>query len=100
MKWSLDDARIVGDIVAASLLARTVQLVALKAFIEPAGHFIGTTLWQRLRGFSGGRLPALPWVSADRTHNHGPALARGEAVGASANRFHHPARAAIAGDRP
>ena len=71
MKWSLDDARIVGDIVAASLLARTVQLVALKAFIEPAGHFIGTTLWQRLRGLSGGRLPALPWVSADRTHNHG-----------------------------
>lgn len=68
MKWSLDDVRIVGDIVVASLLARMVQLVALKAFIEPAGHFIGTTLWQRLRGLSGGRLPALPWASVVPAH--------------------------------
>ena len=63
MKWSLDDVRIVGDIVVASLLARMAQLVALKAFVEPAGHFIGTSLWKRLRGLSGGRLPALPWAS-------------------------------------
>lgn len=54
--------------MAASLLTRMVQLVALKAFVEPAGHFIGTTLWQRLRGLSGGRLPALPWVSAFLEH--------------------------------
>jgi hypothetical protein len=68
MKWSLDDVRIIGDIVAASLLARMVQLVALKAFIEPAGHFIGTAFWQRLRGLSGDRLPALLWVSAFLEH--------------------------------
>lgn len=95
MKWSLDDVRIVGDIVAASLLARMVQLVALKAFIEPAGHFIGTSLPKRLRGLSGGRLPALPWVSADGVDDHGPALARGVAVGTAANRLDHPSLAEV-----
>lgn len=49
MNWSLDDVRIVGDIVVGSLLANALRLVVLKAFLEPAAAFIGRYAYGGLR---------------------------------------------------
>lgn len=57
MHWGLDDVRIIGDIIAGSLLANGVRLVVLKAFLEPAAAFIGKYAYNRADALSGDRLP-------------------------------------------
>ena len=42
------DARIVGDVVIASLTASALKVIARKAFIEPAAAWIGQTSLRRL----------------------------------------------------
>lgn len=58
--WTVDDARIVGDVVLASLLAGGVRMIVLKAFIEPIAAAIGRGGWRRLDRLLGDRLPDLP----------------------------------------
>jgi hypothetical protein len=62
MIWPGDDLRVMAEMVLATMLARPLQIVLVKAFLEPAGAFLGTKAWGRLRDLSGGRLPALPWT--------------------------------------
>lgn len=58
--WGWDDLRIIGDIIAGSLLAGTLRLIILKAFLEPAAAFIGQTAYRRVDRMLGDRLP--DWV--------------------------------------
>jgi hypothetical protein len=58
--WTVDDARIIGDVVLASLLAGGVRMIALKAFIEPVAAAIGRRGWSWLDRLLGDRLPDLP----------------------------------------
>jgi len=60
LHWSADDIRIVGDIVAGSLLAGTLRLIVLKAFLEPVATYIGQTAYKRAEQALGTRLPDLP----------------------------------------
>jgi hypothetical protein len=57
MSWSIDDVRIVGDIVVGSLLARVLTLIAMKAFIEPAAIWTGKWGYRKADELSGDRLP-------------------------------------------
>lgn len=60
MHWSGDDIRIVTDVVLASLLASSVRMIALKAFIEPIAAAVGRKGWRQLDKALGDRLPNLP----------------------------------------
>jgi hypothetical protein len=55
--WSADDIRIIGDIIAGSLIASGLRLVVLKAVLEPAAVFIGQRIYRRADDAVGGRLP-------------------------------------------
>jgi hypothetical protein len=55
--WSWDDARIIGDIIAGSLLAGALRLIVMKAILEPAAVFIGRHTYRRVDDAMGGRLP-------------------------------------------
>lgn len=57
MRWTLDDIRIVGDIIVGSLLAGGIRMVILKAFLEPAATFIGQQAYRRVDVAVGDRLP-------------------------------------------
>jgi hypothetical protein len=57
--WSGDDLRIIGDIVAGSLLVKILQLIAMKAFIEPIATRVGQSAYRRVDAASGDRLPDL-----------------------------------------
>jgi hypothetical protein len=58
-----DDGRIITDIVLGSLAARWIaaglQLIALKAFIEPAAIWAGRSKYRWLDRLLGDRLPDL-----------------------------------------
>ena len=58
--WSWDDLRIIGDIIAGSLLAGALRLIVLKAFLEPVATYIGQTAYRRADKALGNRLPDLP----------------------------------------
>lgn len=58
--WSSDDARIVGDVVLASLLAGGARMVLLKAFVEPIAAAVGRRGWAWADRLLGDRLPNLP----------------------------------------
>jgi len=55
--WSRDDVRIIGDIIAGSLLAGALRLIVVKAFLEPAALFVGRHAYRRVDDAMGGRLP-------------------------------------------
>jgi hypothetical protein len=57
MHWGVDDVRIIGDIIAGSLLASGLRLVVLKAVLEPAAVFIGQKAYRRADDALGGALP-------------------------------------------
>lgn len=59
MRWSTDDVRIIGDIIAGSLLASGLRLVVLKAILEPAAVFVGQQIYRRADDAMGDRLPDL-----------------------------------------
>jgi hypothetical protein len=54
--WTLDDLRIVGDIILGSLLAGALRLVVLKAFLEPAAQWAGQFAYRRTDPALGDRL--------------------------------------------
>jgi hypothetical protein len=60
LHWSVDDIRIVGDIIAGSLLAGALRLIVLKAFLEPIATYIGQTAYRRADKALSDRLPDLP----------------------------------------
>lgn len=60
--WSLDDLRIIGDIIAGSLLAGTLRLIVVKAFLEPIATYVGQTAYKRADAALGDRLPDLPGI--------------------------------------
>lgn len=60
VSWGWDDLRIIGDIIAGSLLAGTLRLILFKAFLEPAATFIGQSAYRRADRMLGDRLP--DWV--------------------------------------
>lgn len=60
LHWGADDIRIVGDIIAGSLLAGALRLIVLKAFLEPVATYIGQTAYRRADQALGNRLPDLP----------------------------------------
>ena len=55
--WSSDDARIVGDVALAGLLAPVFRLVLVKAFFEPAAIWLGQMRWRKADELTGDRLP-------------------------------------------
>jgi hypothetical protein len=57
--WTVDDLRIVGDIIVGSLLASGLRLVVLKAFLEPAAQWAGQQAYRRADDALGDRLPDL-----------------------------------------
>lgn len=58
--WGWDDLRIIGDIIAGSMLAGALRLIVLKAFLEPVATFIGRQAYRRADKALGDRLPDLP----------------------------------------
>jgi hypothetical protein len=64
IEWSMDDIRIVGDIIAGSLLAGVLRLILMKAFIEPAAIFVGKYAYRAADKAVQGKLPDL-FDSAD-----------------------------------
>lgn len=48
--------RIIGDIIAGSLLAGGLRLVVVKAFLEPAAMFVGRYAYRRVDDAMGDRL--------------------------------------------
>lgn len=62
--WSLDDIRIVGDILIGSLLASSIRLVVTKAFLEPLAVWTGRSLYRKADSLSGGVLPN--WIPSER----------------------------------
>ena len=58
--WSADDARVIGDVVLASLLAGGVRLALIKGIIEPIAAAAGRRGWYWLDQLLGDRLPDLP----------------------------------------
>lgn len=60
LHWTLDDLRIIGDIIAGSLLAGALRLIVLKAFLEPVAAYIGQQAYRRADKALGDRLPDLP----------------------------------------
>ena len=58
--WGWDDLRIIGDIIAGSLLAGMLRLIVLKAFLEPIAVYVGQKAYRRADRALGGRLPDLP----------------------------------------
>lgn len=60
LHWSVDDIRIVGDIIAGSLLAGALRLIVLKAFLEPLAVYVGQKAYRRADKALGDRLPDLP----------------------------------------
>lgn len=60
MHFSLDDIRIVLDIICGSILASGVRLVIMKAFLEPAAHWVGVEAYRYADRSLGDRLP--DWV--------------------------------------
>ena len=63
--WTADDLRIVGDIVFGSLLAGSLRLIVLKAFLEPAATFIGQRAYRQVDNALGDRLP--DWMPPEKT---------------------------------
>lgn len=59
MSWGMDDIRIIGDIIAGSLLASALRLVVLKAVLEPAAVFIGQRAYRKADDLLDDRLPDL-----------------------------------------
>jgi hypothetical protein len=57
--WSWDDVRIIGDIIAGSLLAGALRLIVMKAILEPAAVFVGRHAYRRVDDAMGDRLPDL-----------------------------------------
>jgi hypothetical protein len=57
--WGLDDLRIIGDIIAGSLLAGALRLIVMKAFLEPVAAYIGQQAYRRADKALGDRLPDL-----------------------------------------
>lgn len=66
MKWGADDIRIIGDIIAGSLLAGTLRLIVVKAFLEPAATFVGQRAYQRADKMLNDRLPDLPFSDKEQ----------------------------------
>ena len=58
--WGADDARVIGDVVLASILAGGLRLILLKAFLEPIAAATGRRGWRWLDQLLGDRLPDLP----------------------------------------
>ena len=58
--WGWDDLRIIGDIIAGSLLAGALRLIVLKAFLEPIATYVGQQAYRRADRALAGRLPNLP----------------------------------------
>lgn len=67
MNWSSDDARIIGDIVVGSLLASTLRLIVVKAFLEPAAAWAGQFAYRSADTLMGDRLPDLFNDSQEKT---------------------------------
>ena len=61
--WSWDDLRIIGDIIAGSLLAGALRLIVFKAFLEPVAAYIGQQAYRRADKALGDRLPDLPPIA-------------------------------------
>jgi hypothetical protein len=61
--WGWDDLRIIGDIIAGSLLAGALRLIVLKAFLEPVAAYIGQQAYRRADKALGDRLPDLPPIA-------------------------------------
>jgi hypothetical protein len=57
MHWGLDDIRIIGDIIAGSLLAGALRLIVVKALLEPAAVFVGQRMYRMADDATGDRLP-------------------------------------------
>lgn len=60
LHWTLDDLRIIGDIIAGSLLAGALRLIVLKAFLEPLAVYVGQKAYRRMDKAMGDRLPDFP----------------------------------------
>jgi hypothetical protein len=60
MHWSLDDVRIIGDIVVGSMMASFLRLIVAKAFLEPLAMWTGHAAYRWADQASGDRLP--DWV--------------------------------------
>lgn len=58
--WGSDDIRIVGDIIAGSLLASGLRLVVIKAFLEPIATYVGQEAYRRADKALNDRLP--DWI--------------------------------------
>lgn len=58
--WTCDDARVVGDVVLASMLAGGLRMVALKGIVEPIAASLGRRGWAWADRLLGDRLPDLP----------------------------------------
>jgi hypothetical protein len=63
--WTLDDLRIIGDIIAGSLLAGALRLIVLKAFLEPMAVYVGQKAYRWGDRALGDRLPNLPSSDPD-----------------------------------
>jgi hypothetical protein len=61
--WGWDDLRIIGDIIAGSLLAGALRLIVMKAFLEPVAAYIGQQAYRRADKAMGDRLPDLPPIA-------------------------------------
>lgn len=66
VRWTWDDLRIVGDIIAGSLLAGALRMIALKAFLEPLAAYVGRSIYVRADLALGDRLPDLPPAEPSR----------------------------------
>lgn len=53
------DARVIGDVLLATLLAPVVRMIAMKAFIEPAAAWAGRRGWRIIDQALNDRLPDL-----------------------------------------
>lgn len=58
------DARIISDIIAASLLVSLIRLVFVKAFLEPAATWFGQTAYRKADELLDDRLP--DWMPDDK----------------------------------
>lgn len=62
MHWGGDDVRIVGDIVAGSMLVSALRLIVVKGLLEPAAAWAFRAGYRKADQLTGDRLPDLSTV--------------------------------------
>lgn len=67
MRWGGDDVRIIGDIVAGSLLVSALRLIIVKGLLEPAAVWTFRAGYQKADQLMGDRLPDLAGPFGDES---------------------------------